>query len=337
MIKLGVIFGGKSTENEISVKSATSILKNLNKEKYEIYKIYIDKNGEWYEYEENKKIENIIETLKSLDVVFPVLHGLYGEDGTIQGLFEMAGVKYVGCKVLASSVGMDKVYAKTIFEKAKINQAKYVYIKKYKNKEKYTNVEENFEEKDIDINEVIEIVKQKINYPVFVKPSNSGSSVGVNRADNDEELKTSITEAAKFDTKILIEEGIIGKEVECAVLGNSKSGVIATLPGEILSAEEFYTFVAKYINTASKTLIPADISKDKQEEVKSLAIRAFNAIDGNGLSRVDFFVENDTEKVYINEINTMPGFTDISMYPKLFEAYGIEYSELLDRIIEVEL
>ena len=337
MIKLGVIFGGKSTENEISVKSATSILKNLNKEKYEIYKIYIDKNGEWYEYEENKKIENIIETLKSLDVVFPVLHGLYGEDGTIQGLFEMAGVKYVGCKVLASSVGMDKVYAKTIFEKAKINQAKYVYIKKYKNKEKYTNVEENFEEKDIDINEVIEIVKQKINYPVFVKPSNSGSSVGVNRADNDEELKTSITEAAKFDTKILIEEGIIGKEVECAVLGNSKSGVIATLPGEILSAEEFYTFDAKYINTASKTLIPADISKDKQEEVKSLAIRAFNAIDGNGLSRVDFFVENDTEKVYINEINTMPGFTDISMYPKLFEAYGIEYSELLDRIIEVEL
>ena len=337
MIKLGVIFGGKSTENEISVKSATSILKNLNKEKYEIYKIYIDKNGEWYEYEENKKIENIIETLKSLDVVFQVLHGLYGEDGTIQGLFEMAGVKYVGCKVLASSVGMDKVYAKTIFEKAKINQAKYVYIKKYKNKEKYTNVEENFEEKDIDINEVIEIVKQKINYPVFVKPSNSGSSVGVNRADNDEELKTSITEAAKFDTKILIEEGIIGKEVECAVLGNSKSGVIATLPGEILSAEEFYTFDAKYINTASKTLIPADISKDKQEEVKSLAIRAFNAIDGNGLSRVDFFVENDTEKVYINEINTMPGFTDISMYPKLFEAYGIEYSELLDRIIEVEL
>ena len=337
MIKLGVIFGGKSTENEISVKSATSILKNLNKEKYEIYKIYIDKNGDWYEYEENKKIENIIETLKSLDVVFPVLHGLYGEDGTIQGLFEMAGVKYVGCKVLASSVGMDKVYAKTIFEKAKINQAKYVYIKKYKNKEKYTNVEENFEEKDIDINEVIEIVKQKINYPVFVKPSNSGSSVGVNRADNDEELKTSITEAAKFDTKILIEEGIIGKEVECAVLGNSKSGVIATLPGEILSAEEFYTFDAKYINTASKTLIPADISKDKQEEVKSLAIRAFNAIDGNGLSRVDFFVENDTEKVYINEINTMPGFTDISMYPKLFEAYGIEYSELLDRIIEVEL
>ena len=337
MIKLGVIFGGKSTENEISVKSATSILKNLNKEKYEIYKIYIDKNGEWYEYEENKKIENIIETLKSLDVVFPVLHGLYGEDGTIQGLFEMAEVKYVGCKVLASSVGMDKVYAKTIFEKAKINQAKYVYIKKYKNKEKYTNVEENFEEKDIDINEVIEIVKQKINYPVFVKPSNSGSSVGVNRADNDEELKTSITEAAKFDTKILIEEGIIGKEVECAVLGNSKSGVIATLPGEILSAEEFYTFDAKYINTASKTLIPADISKDKQEEVKSLAIRAFNAIDGNGLSRVDFFVENDTEKVYINEINTMPGFTNISMYPKLFEAYGIEYGELLDRIIEVEL
>lgn len=337
MIKLGVIFGGKSTENEISVKSATSILKNLNKEKYEIYKIYIDKNGEWYEYEENKKIENIIKTLKSFDVVFPVLHGLYGEDGTIQGLLEMAGVKYVGCKVLASCVGMDKVYAKTIFEKAKINQAKYVYIKKYKNKEKYTYVEENFKEKDIDINEVIEIVKQKIKYPVFVKPSNSGSSVGVNRADNDEELKTSITEAAKFDTKILIEEGIIGKEVECAVLGNSKSGVIATLPGEILSAEEFYTFDAKYINTASKTLIPADISKDKQEEVKILAIRAFNAIDGSGLSRVDFFVENDTEKVYINEINTMPGFTNISMYPKLFEAYGIEYSELLDRIIEVEL
>ena len=337
MIKLGIIFGGQSTENEISIKSATSIINNLDTKKYDIHKIYIDKNGEWYQYDEKKKIDNIIQTLKELDIVFPVLHGLYGEDGTIQGLLEMAKVKYVGCKVLASSVGLDKVYSKIIFEKAGLNQAKYIYIKKYQSKEKYTYVEKNFEEQDIELEQVVQKIEEQLKYPMFIKPSNAGSSVGINKATNNEELKENIKYASRYDTKILIEEEIKGKEIECAILGNSKTEVIATTPGEILSAEDFYTYNAKYENMESKTLIPADISKSNQEKIKALAKRAFNAIDGNGLARVDFFLEDVTENIYINEINTMPGFTNISMYPQLFEAYGIKYTELLDKIIEIEL
>ena len=335
MKKLGVIFGGMSTENEVSKLSAKSVLDNLNKEKYDIYPIYIDTKGEWFEYEKDKKIENIMEYLKGLDVVFPVLHGLYGEDGTIQGLFEMSGVPYVGCKVLASSIGMDKAYTKIVFEKAGINQAKYVYVKKYGEQENYIYVDESFNEQRLSIDELISVIKNKITYPMFVKPSNSGSSVGVNKAENDEELKNNIRIAVKFDSKILIEEGIIGKEVECAVLGNSRIGVQATQVGEIVSAEDFYTFDAKYKNQKSMTLIPARITDEQSETIRELAIKAFNSIDGNGLSRVDFFVEEGTGKVYINEINTMPGFTNISMYPKLFEAYGIKYSELLDKLIEI--
>lgn len=334
-MNLGVIFGGKSTENEVSVKSAKSIIQNLDKKKYEIFPIYIDKNGIWYEYEDMRQIENISNYLKNMDIIFPVLHGLYGEDGTIQGMFEMLGIPYVGCKVLASSVGMDKVYTKVIFEKAKINQAKYIYLKKYCNK--YIYVDEEFNETQADMEEIINIVKSKIGYPVFVKPSNSGSSVGVNKAQNDKELKMYIEEAAKYDEKILIEQGIIGKEVECAVIGNSKIGVEASRVGQILSAEEFYTFEAKYDNPKSKTVIPAYITEEQQEEIRKLAIKAFNAIDGNGLSRVDFFVEDGTGKVYINEINTMPGFTDISMYPKLMEDFKYTYSELLDKLIEIAL
>lgn len=335
MKKLGVVFGGMSTENEVSKLSAKSILDNLDKDKYEIYPIYIDTNGEWFKYEENKKIDNVMEYLKSLDVVFPVLHGLYGEDGTIQGLFEMLKIPYVGCKVLASSVGMDKAYTKVIFEKAGINQAKYVYIKKYKNQENYIYSDDSFNEQSFNIDDLVDVIKKQIKYPMFVKPSNSGSSVGVNKADNDEELKNNIKIASEFDSKILIEEGIIGKEVECAVLGNSKIGVQATQVGEIVSAEDFYTFDAKYKNQKSMTLIPARITDEQSETIRKLSVKAFNAIDGNGLSRVDFFVEENTGKVYINEINTMPGFTNISMYPKLFEAYGIKYSELLDKLIDI--
>ena len=186
MVKLGVIFGGMSTENEVSVSSAKSVLNNLNKEKYEIYPIYISKEGLWYNYKTNEEIENVINYLKNLDVVFPVLHGLYGEDGTIQGMLEMLNIPYVGCGVLASSVGMDKAYTKIIFEKAKLNQAKYVYIKKYKD-DKYIYVDSNLNEIKIDLNEIISLVQKDINYPVFVKPSNSGSSVGVNKAENKEQ------------------------------------------------------------------------------------------------------------------------------------------------------
>ena len=341
-IKLGVIFGGMSTENEVSCVSGASIIKNLNKEKYDIYPIYINKVGNWYkttfedldtveEIENKELIDNITEYLKQMDVIFPVLHGLYGEDGTIQGVFELLKIPYVGCGVLASSVGMDKVYTKIIFDKAKINQAKYIYIRKYN--EKYIYIDEEFEEQILTLGDVIKLTTEKIKFPVFVKPSNSGSSVGISKAHNIEELKIAIKEAGKYDNKILIEEGIIGKEVECAVLGNEN--VISSCVGEVKSAEEFYSYEAKYNNQNSKTVIPAEISEEISVKIQKLAIKAFKAINGKGLARVDFFVEKETNKIYINEINTLPGFTNISMYPKLFEASGISYTELLDKLIEL--
>ena len=334
MIKLGVIYGGKSTENEVSVKSAKSVIENLDKNKYDIYSTYIDKNGEWYEDKEGNKIkiENIIEYLKQFDVVFPVLHGLYGEDGTIQGMFELFNIKYVGCKVLASAVGMDKVYTKLIFDKARINQTKYIYIKKDTDS-KYFYVDGEFNEKIMDVEEIATIAEEKLKYPMFVKPSNSGSSVGVNKAENREQLIKNIEIAAKFDRKILIEEGIKGKEVECAVLETKDGKIEVTNPGEIIPAGEYYSFDSKYNDKESKTLNNARIADEQKEEIKKLALKAFKAIDGNGLSRVDFFVEDETGKIFINEINTMPGFTQISMYPKLFNEYGYTYSELLDKLI----
>ncbi len=346
-IKLGVIFGGMSTEHDVSVVSATSIIKNLNREKYEIFPIYIDNEGKWYHYTKNieeieilnigeklsniEPIENVLEYLGRLDVAFPVLHGLYGEDGTIQGLFELLKLKYVGCKVLGSSLCMDKAYAKVIFDKAEIKQAKYIYIKA-KNDD-YRYIDSNFNEQKQTLDEIAKKVKEKLGFPVFVKPSNSGSSVGIKKADNEENLKQAILYSAKYDTKIIIEEEIIGREVECAVLGNED--VEATCVGEILPAEEFYTFDAKYKNAQSQVIIPAEISSEKQEEIKKLAIKAFKAVDGKGLSRVDFFIKKDTEEVVINEINTLPGFTQISMYPKLWENSGLSYTELLDRLIEL--
>ncbi len=340
--KLGVIFGGMSTENEVSVLSANSILNNLDREKYEIYPIYIGKDGTWYKLkkmnkemkfgqniEQDEEIENAMEYLKKLDIIFPVLHGLYGEDGTIQGLFELLKMPYVGCKVLASSIGMDKVYTKSIFEKAGLKQAKYKYIRKYE--DKYINVDSHFNEKMMTLKEAAEHIEKNLKYPLFVKPSNSGSSVGINKANNKEELEKYIEYAAQFDNKILIEQEIIGKEVECAVLGNEE--VIASCIGEIKTADEFYSYNAKYKSGDSKTCIPADIPEDVAEEIKKQAVKAFKAIDGKGLSRVDFFVEEGTNQIYINEINTLPGFTNISMYPKLFEASGISYKELLDKLI----
>ena len=341
MKKLGVIFGGMSTENKVSCVSGASVIRNLNKEKYEIFPIFIDENGKWFKVkmqadgeikiDDKEQIENIVEYIKQMDVIFPVLHGLYGEDGTIQGLFELLKIPYVGCGVLASSVGMDKVYTKIIFDKAEINQTKYVYIRKYD--DKYIYVDDSFNEKIMELNEVSDLVTEKLNFPMFVKPSNSGSSVGISKASNLEELKNAIVEASKLDKKILIEQGIDGREVECAVLGNED--VVSSCVGEIIAADEFYSYDAKYKNQESKTLIPAEISDDKSEEIRKLAIKAFKAIDGKGLSRVDFFIENGTGKVYINEINTLPGFTSISMYPKLFEQVGVEYSELLDRVIDL--
>ena len=331
-LNLGVIYGGMSTEHEVSIESAKSVIENLKKEKYEIYKIFIDKNGNWLD-ENSKIIEDIFSYLKNLDVVFPVLHGMYGEDGTIQGLFELLKIPYVGAGVIGSANGMDKVYSKIIFEKAGINQAKYAYVKKQNNK--YTYVNENFDEEDGNLEELSKLVCKKIDFPMFVKPSNSGSSVGIKKAHNFEELKEAIEYAGKFDKKILIEENINGREIECAVLGNDEPK--ASRIGEILPADEFYSYEAKYENSESKTEVPVKISKEKEDEIRKIAIKAYKVVDAKGLSRVDFFVEKDTQEIYINEINTMPGFTKISMYPKLWEYSGLKYSDLLDELIKLAL
>lgn len=328
MIKLGVIYGGKSTEHDISEISAKSVIENLNKEKYEVHEIYINKYGKWFENKNGQieEIYNLLWTLKELEVAFPVLHGKYGEDGTIQGMLEMLGIPYVGCGVLASAVGMDKAYTKILFERAGIPQTKYIYIRKRENG--YYMVNDNFEEEELKI----EKIPSKLKFPMFVKPSNSGSSVGVKKVTTIEELKSAIENAQQYDNKILIEEEIVGKEVECAILEDEKINVSTV--GEIKSAEEYYSFDAKYNIPESKTIIPAEIAKDETQRIKELAIKAFKAIDGKGLARVDFFIENETNKIYINEINTMPGFTQISMYPKLFENIGIGYTELLDKLVE---
>lgn len=345
-IKVGVVFGGMSTEHDVSIVSGTSVAKKLNDKKYEVYPIYIDNNGGWHKcldiskkYEvgdkiENiEKIENIIEYLKEMDVIFPVLHGLYGEDGTIQGLFELLKKPYVGCKVMESSIAMDKIYAKIIFDKAKIKQAKYEYVKKDKNE--YIYVDKDFNETKKDLKQICKIIEKNIEYPMFIKPSNSGSSVGINKAENIEELEEYIEYASRFDRKIVIEETLVGREIECSILGNED--VKASCIGEILPAENFYTFDAKYKNSESKLNIPAQISKDLTDRVRETAIKAFKAIDGKGFARVDFFVNDKTNEIYINEINTLPGFTEISMYPKLWEQVGVDYSELLDKLINLAL
>jgi len=349
-LKVGVVFGGVSSEHNVSKVSGSSVISNLNKEKYDILPIYIDEKGNWYTYEKNineieildidsniekdlKPISNIEAVLKSLDVVFPVLHGLGGEDGSIQGLFELFNIPYVGCGILASSVGMDKAYTKIVFEKAGIKQAKYEYIRSFN--DKYIYVDKEFNEELLNIDEIVKKINTNLTYPMFIKPSNSGSSVGINKANNLEELKSAIEYAAKFDKKILIEQGLVGKEVECAVLGNEE--VEASCIGEIKPAEEFYTFDAKYKNQESKVLIPAELPEEMSEKIRKLAVKAFKSIDGKGLSRVDFFANVETNEIYINEINTLPGFTTISMYPKLFEQVGIPYEELLDKLIKLAL
>lgn len=345
-IKLGVIFGGMSTEHDVSVVSGSSVIKNLDKSKYEIMPIYINEKGDWFLYTKNlseieilkigeqpkelEVIENPIKILKNLDVIFPVLHGLYGEDGTIQGLFELLNIPYVGCKVLGSSVCMDKVYTKIILEKAKINQAKYSYVKK--TKKGYVYVSENFEESVLELDELCERIINKLGLPVFVKPSNSGSSVGITKARNANELKEAVEFASRFDKKILIEENINAREIECAVIGNDE--IEASCVGEILPAEDFYSFDAKYNNSESRVEIPAKVDEKCSEEIRKMAKKAYRAVDAKGLSRVDFFIDKDTNEIYLNEINTMPGFTTISMYPQLWEKCGKPYSKLLDELIE---
>ncbi len=342
--KVCVIFGGKSSEHDISLKSATSVINNLDKEKYEILTIGITTDGKWYLYEgdvsklesgEWEKCNNKRAVIspdsadKAIlvfdesgitkiypDIIFPVLHGINGEDGTIQGLLELSGIKYVGMGVLGSAVGMDKAFAKIIFKDAGIPQANWVLVRTENDFEGY-----------------IDEIEKKLGYPCFVKPCNTGSSVGVGKAHDRNELLSALTEAAKFDRKILVEEYIDGHEVECAVLGNFSPK--AAEVGEILPTVEFYDFDAKYNDNSTVLQIPAKIPQETKEKVRELSVKAFKAIDGAGLSRVDFFVRYDNGEVVLNEINTIPGFTNISMYPKLWNAVGLGYSELLDELISL--
>jgi D-alanine-D-alanine ligase len=342
-----VVFGGSSSEHEVSRVSAKSVIDNIDKNKFNVSMIGITKEGKWLPY--NGSVEMLptgewqeiaqttilsqpaindsiisvsdLQVLKP-DVVIPVLHGLYGEDGTVQGLFELAGIPYVGCGVLSSAVGMDKAYTKIIFEKAGIPQGDYLV----------------FSKKEIrnDIEKVVVSVEEKLEYPCFVKPSNAGSSMGVSKAKDRETLVIGLLEAIKHDRKVLVEEFIDGRELECGVLGNDSP--IASVVGEVKPCNEFYDYEAKYHSgDSSEVIIPADIDVNTARAIREYAIKAFKSLDCSGLSRVDFFMDKKTGNIYINEINTMPGFTKISMYPKLWDASGVPYNELIERLIDLAI
>ncbi|SHE86665.1 D-alanine--D-alanine ligase [Alkalibacter saccharofermentans] len=337
-IKVGIIFGGKSKEHDVSLMSASNVIEAMDKEKYDLTTIGIDKEGNWYIYEGIKeKIkdgswildeENLIkdfsvfhdDLIDEIDVFFPVLHGPNGEDGTVQGLLELMGKPYVGCGVLASAVGMDKVMCKKIFKDAGLPQGNFLSVK------------ECFWAKDSD--QIIDEIQSEIGYPCFVKPANMGSSVGISKAHDKQELIEGIKEAFQYDKKIIVEANINCREIECAVLGNDDPA--ASVLGEIVPSKEFYDYQSKYLDDGKSVLIiPADLSEEITEKIRNYAIEAYMAIDGNGLSRVDFFVEKDTDEIFINEINTMPGFTNISMYPKLWEHTGISYHDLIVKLIDL--
>lgn len=341
---LVVIFGGRSSEHEVSCISVQTVAKAVDTEKYNMTLVGITKEGKWLRADDiesiadgswrDSKVTAVIspDTTKELlvldgdkverqrvDVIFPVLHGMYGEDGTIQGLFEMADIPYVGCGVLASAASMDKFYTKIIVDNIGVRQAKFVPV-----------LAENF--KDLDA--AMDRVEAGLEYPVFVKPSKAGSSKGVSKAVDRQSLKAALEEAVKFDNKILVEETIVGRELECGVLGY-KDNTQASGVGEILAAAEFYDFDAKYNNAESKTVIGADIPAETEAEIREDAVKIFRALDGFGLSRVDFFLEKDTNKVVFNEINTLPGFTNISMYPMLWNAKGYDIKKLVTTLIEM--
>lgn len=339
-----VLFGGKSSEHEVSCISVVTVVTAIDRKKYDVTLIGITKEGQWLLIDDIEAIKNgswinstkqailspdriakeiiindegIMKT-KKIDVVFPVLHGLNGEDGTVQGLFTLADIPYVGCGVLASAVSMDKLYTKVIVDDLGINQARYVKI-----------LDEDLKDMDSAVNKVLET----LSLPVFIKPSNAGSSRGVSKAHTVEELKAGLLEAAKHDRKLLVEETIIGRELECGVLG--AYDVEASGVGEVLSAADFYDYDAKYNNAESKTVIGPNLPEGKEDEIRDAARKIFMAVDGFGVARIDFFLEKDTNRVVFNELNTLPGFTSISMYPMLWEAKGISKVELVDKLIEL--
>src|ERR1700686_1006477 len=385
-LRVGILFGGRSGEHEVSLLSAASVLNAIDKDKYEVVPIGITKHGRWVTSGDAQRLltgnpaggdarpaqahlragdpettpgaavlasgESVVvppepvhrqsgivpfqtdavlarrgsDRAINVDVIFPVLHGTFGEDGTIQGLLELADIPYVGAGVLGSAAGMDKDIMKSLFMAAGIPIVKHVTILR------------SAWEKDP--KKVQKLMESKLTYPVFVKPANLGSSVGISKAHNRNELGPAIEEAAKFDRKIVIEQGVGGKkqkarEIECSVLGNDEP--VASVPGEIVPGKEFYDYTAKYVDEGSQLIIPAKLTKAETKRVQELAVRAFQAVDCSGLARVDFLMDPKTEKIYLNEINTMPGFTSISMYPKLWAASGLAYPELIDRLIQLAL
>lgn len=348
-IRVGIIFGGKSAEHEVSLQSAKNIIEAIDRTKYEVLLIGIDKKGDWHLNDDstfllhgdnpkliqlnrsNKGVALVpggksnqmvqlsnLQSLGPVDVVFPVLHGPHGEDGTIQGLLKLANIPFVGASVLGSAVGMDKDVAKRLLRDAGIGIAKFLTFNRSSISDIY-----------------FDDVKNQLGIPFFVKPANLGSSVGVKKVSNETECKQAISEAFQYDHKILIEEFVKGREIECSVLGNDYP--IASVPGEILPQHEFYSYEAKYIDENGATLhIPAVLSSDIAAEIQSLAVKAFKVLCCEGMARVDFFLKENGEMI-INEINTIPGFTKISMYPKLWEASGLSYTELISRLIELAL
>lgn len=357
-IRVGIIFGGRSGEHEVSIRSAKTVIEQINKDKYEVIPIAITKEGNWLnpmeslgllppatqgllmddvgKYPRNAialigdtqykgltklQIEIGEERTNNLDVVFPVLHGTYGEDGTIQGLFEMAGIPYVGCGVLASSCGMDKVTMKVLFRDAGLPMCKYVWFLR--------------SEWERACDTVIEQIKTKLGFPCFIKPANLGSSVGVSMANDEISLRRGIELAAEYDRKIIVEEGLDMREIECAVLGNDDPR--ASLPGEYIIKDEakaFLDYTEKYAGTGNNEfVVPSLVSEELSKKIQKMAIEAFKAIDGSGLARVDFFLRNDTGALLINEINTLPGLTDASGYPKMWAGSGLEFSQVIDTLI----
>ncbi len=347
-IRLGIVFGGKSGEHEVSLTSAASVINALDPAEFEITAIGITKTGSLASASEMRAMlpsqllsrvnfsraleadnsgiratsglpEERGDLRKAPKIIFPLLHGPYGEDGTIQGLLEMAGLPYIGCGVLASAVGMDKDVMKRLFLQAQLPVVPFRTL--------FTR----------DIPKVLELLKKsaekEFGYPMFSKPANLGSSVGICKIHSGKEFEKAVCHSAGFDRKVVIEKGINGRELECAILGNDDAQ--ASVVGEVISAHEFYDYDAKYVNPASRTEIPAKLDSRISEEIRDLAVQSFKAIDGSGLARVDFFLEHGTNKVWINEINTMPGFTPISMYSKLWAESGIPYVELIRRLVQL--
>lgn len=350
-IKVGVIFGGRSGEHEVSLVSAESVMNALDKKKYDVVPIGITKRGEWvagkskllelFKQGKIKKGSRLPpEILTKVDVVFPVLHGTYGEDGTIQGLFEMLNIPYVGAGVLGSSVGMDKVVQKQLCEQAKLPIVKYIWfnagdiLRRPSGVDKISPYKATRERRSLI--HVLRHIEKSLKYPYFIKPANMGSSVGISKTKNRRELIVGINLAARYDSKILVEQAVPNvREIECSVLGNDEP--VASLPGEIISSGEFYDYDAKYIDGRSRSIIPAKLSSKMIVAVRELARRVFLITNCSGMARVDFLLDNKRRKIYVNEINTIPGFTSISMYPKLWEASGLSYPNLLDALINLAI